>query len=241
MIQTLEEMIRRFCADGMEFKDYDGFMPYWCTLTPALELAYKTSINYSTGKTPEMLEKGWNPKYTVDTLKRYLVDIHPTAFRFKLLLDKVRNHEKHRMNDAFEYSKQKWNERNKNPEFKLGDLMIVSTLNFNNMKGQRKLKDSFAGPFSIRAPHGTSAAQVELSGELENKHPNFPVSLVKHYPSSEKELFSLRNEQPSEVPPLDQSEEKEVLKVLKERRLRENMKENTWSGTKIHNMKMNGF
>ncbi|MBW0576233.1 hypothetical protein O181_115948 [Austropuccinia psidii MF-1] len=42
MIQTLEDMIRRFCAYGLEFKDSDVFTHDWCTLIPALELAYKT-------------------------------------------------------------------------------------------------------------------------------------------------------------------------------------------------------
>ncbi|MBW0590560.1 hypothetical protein O181_130275 [Austropuccinia psidii MF-1] len=36
MIQTLEEMIRRFCAYGLEFKDSDGFTHDWCTLIPEL-------------------------------------------------------------------------------------------------------------------------------------------------------------------------------------------------------------
>ncbi|MBW0548558.1 hypothetical protein O181_088273 [Austropuccinia psidii MF-1] len=52
MIQTLEDIIRRFCAYGLEFKDSDGFTHDWCTLIPALELPYKTSFHYSTGKTP---------------------------------------------------------------------------------------------------------------------------------------------------------------------------------------------
>ncbi|MBW0501076.1 hypothetical protein O181_040791 [Austropuccinia psidii MF-1] len=42
MIQTLEDIIRRLCAFGLELKDSDGFTHYWCTLIPALELAYKT-------------------------------------------------------------------------------------------------------------------------------------------------------------------------------------------------------
>ncbi|MBW0565806.1 hypothetical protein O181_105521 [Austropuccinia psidii MF-1] len=42
MIQTTENMIRRFCGYGLEFKDSDGFTHDWCTLIPALELAYKT-------------------------------------------------------------------------------------------------------------------------------------------------------------------------------------------------------
>ncbi|MBW0525684.1 hypothetical protein O181_065399 [Austropuccinia psidii MF-1] len=61
MIQNLEEMIRRFFSYGLELKDSDGFTHDWCTLIPALELAYKTSIHASTGKTPAMLQKGWNP------------------------------------------------------------------------------------------------------------------------------------------------------------------------------------
>ncbi|MBW0565005.1 hypothetical protein O181_104720 [Austropuccinia psidii MF-1] len=73
MIQTLEDMIRRFCAYGLEFKDSDGFTHDWCTLIPALELAYKTSIHSSTGKTPAMLEKGWNPRIPYYTLKKDLV------------------------------------------------------------------------------------------------------------------------------------------------------------------------
>ncbi|MBW0527339.1 hypothetical protein O181_067054 [Austropuccinia psidii MF-1] len=124
------------------------------------------------------------------------------------------------MNHAFEYAKQKWDKTHKNPEFKVGDLILVSNFNFNDIKGPKKLKDSFEGPFIIEALHGTNAVQVELSGELANKHPAFPVSLIKNYTSSGKELFLLRNETPLEVPPLDHSEEKKVLKVLKERRLR---------------------
>ncbi|MBW0490227.1 hypothetical protein O181_029942 [Austropuccinia psidii MF-1] len=98
-------------------------------------------------------------------------------------------------------------------------MILVSNSSFNNIKGSKKFKDSFAGPFIIKALHGRNAVQVELSGELENTHPTSPVSLLKHYTSSDKELFPLRNERPLEVPPLDQSEEKNVLKVLKERRL----------------------
>ncbi|MBW0571442.1 hypothetical protein O181_111157 [Austropuccinia psidii MF-1] len=75
MIQTMEDMIRRFCAYELEFKDSDGFTHDWCTLIPALELEYKTLIHSSTGKTPAILEKGLNPRLPYDTLKKELVDI----------------------------------------------------------------------------------------------------------------------------------------------------------------------
>ncbi|MBW0567447.1 hypothetical protein O181_107162 [Austropuccinia psidii MF-1] len=73
MIQTLEDMIRRFCAYGLKLKDSDGFTHYWCTLIPALELAYKTSIHSSTGQTLVMLEKGWNPRLPADTQRKDLI------------------------------------------------------------------------------------------------------------------------------------------------------------------------
>ncbi|MBW0516972.1 hypothetical protein O181_056687 [Austropuccinia psidii MF-1] len=52
---NLQQIIRIFCADGLEFKDSDYFTHDWCTLILALELAYKTSLHPSAGETPEML------------------------------------------------------------------------------------------------------------------------------------------------------------------------------------------
>ncbi|MBW0548158.1 hypothetical protein O181_087873, partial [Austropuccinia psidii MF-1] len=126
MIQTLEDMIRRLRAYGLEFKDPDGFTQDWCTLIPALELTYKTSVHSSTGKTPDMLEKGWNPRLPANKLSKDLIDIHPTASSFKIMLDKVKHHSKQSKNDAFESAKQKWNKSHKVPDFEVGDLALVS-------------------------------------------------------------------------------------------------------------------
>ncbi|MBW0577456.1 hypothetical protein O181_117171 [Austropuccinia psidii MF-1] len=167
-----------------------------------------------------MLEKGWNPRLPADTLRKDLIDIHPTASSFKIMLDKVKHHAKQSMNDAFDYAKQKWDKSHKVPDFKVGDLALVSTLNFNNIKGPKKLKDYYVGPFVIFALHGTNEVQMELSGELENKHPTFPVSLIKPYQPADKELFPLRNPTPLTVPPVEQNEDRKIKKVIKERRLR---------------------
>ncbi|MBW0467439.1 hypothetical protein O181_007154 [Austropuccinia psidii MF-1] len=88
MIQTLEGMIRRFCAYGLKFKDADGFTHSWCTLIPAL------SVHYSMGRAPAMLKKGWNSRLPEDTLRKYLIDINPTASNFKIMLDKVKHYAK---------------------------------------------------------------------------------------------------------------------------------------------------
>ncbi|MBW0526700.1 hypothetical protein O181_066415 [Austropuccinia psidii MF-1] len=193
IIQTLEDIIRRFCAYGLEFKDSDGFTHDFCTLIPALELEFKTSVHSSTGQTPAMLEKGWNSRLPADTLRKELIDIHPTAASFKIMLDKVKHHAKQSMNDAFEYAKQKWDKSHEVPDFKVGRLVLVSTFNFNNIKGPKKLKDSYVGAFVVFSLHGTNAIQVELSGELENKHQTFPVSLIKTLSTNLKRTVSFKD------------------------------------------------
>ncbi|MBW0513170.1 hypothetical protein O181_052885 [Austropuccinia psidii MF-1] len=158
IIQTLEDMIRRF-------------------------------FHSSTGQTPAMLEKGWNQRLPEDTLRKDLIDINPTSSSFKMMLFKVKHHEKQSINDAFDYAKQKWDKSHKLQNFKIGDLVLVSTFNFNDIKGPKRLKYSYVGPFVTFALHGINAVQLELSGELENKNPTFPVSFMKPYQPADKELF----------------------------------------------------
>ncbi|MBW0469784.1 hypothetical protein O181_009499 [Austropuccinia psidii MF-1] len=89
MIKTLEDMVRRLCAYGLELKDCDGFTQNWCTLLPALELAYQASIHASTNQTLAIIEKGWNPKLPQDSLRKVLVEINPTACSFKVIKEKL--------------------------------------------------------------------------------------------------------------------------------------------------------
>ncbi|MBW0500642.1 hypothetical protein O181_040357 [Austropuccinia psidii MF-1] len=118
-----------------------------------LEFEYKTSIHASTNKTPAILEKGWNPKLPQDSVRKDLVEIHPTAASFKGMLYKDRNHAVRCMEDSFAYAKDKWDKSRATSYFTVGDLVLVSITNLNNIKGCKTLKDSFAGPFVIKALH----------------------------------------------------------------------------------------
>ncbi|MBW0518798.1 hypothetical protein O181_058513 [Austropuccinia psidii MF-1] len=123
------------------------------------------------------------------------------------------------MEDSFAYAKDKWHKSNATPDFKVGDLVLVSTTNFNKVKGFTKLKDSFSGPLFIKALNGENAIEVELSEQLSNKHPTFPVSLVKPYKSSDSERFPLRNNVPQHITPIESSGTNKITKVFKERKL----------------------
>ncbi|MBW0533931.1 hypothetical protein O181_073646 [Austropuccinia psidii MF-1] len=119
------------------------------------------------------------------------------------------------MEDSFAYAKDKWHKSYATPDFKVGDLVLVSTTNFHKIKGCYKLKDSFEGPFVIKALHGKNAFEVDISKELSNKHPTFPVSLIKPYKSSDAETFPLRNKFPQVIPCIESSDIKKINKVLK--------------------------
>ncbi|MBW0521024.1 hypothetical protein O181_060739 [Austropuccinia psidii MF-1] len=76
-IQTMEEILRRFWAYGMEYKDHEGYTHDWVTLLPAFQVAYNTSPHSTTGKSPSLVEKWWDPLLPVDHLRKNLLNIHP--------------------------------------------------------------------------------------------------------------------------------------------------------------------
>ncbi|MBW0513620.1 hypothetical protein O181_053335 [Austropuccinia psidii MF-1] len=166
-------------------------------------LANMTSIHASTNQTPAILEKGWNPKLPQHSLRKDLVEIHPTAASFNGILDKARKHAVRCMEYTFAYAKDKLDKSHSTPDFKVGDLVLVSTTNFNNIKGCKNLKDSFAGPFDIKALHAENYVEVEISEELRNKHPTFPVSLIKPYKSSDAKKFTLRDKFSQVMPAIE--------------------------------------
>ncbi|MBW0478160.1 hypothetical protein O181_017875 [Austropuccinia psidii MF-1] len=110
-----------------------------------------------------VLGKGWNPRLTQDYLRKNLVELHQMAASFRRILEKARKHAVRHMEDSFAYAKDKWEKLPATPHFKVGDLVLVSTTNFNNIKGCKKLKYSFAGTFGIKDLHGENSVEVELS------------------------------------------------------------------------------
>ncbi|MBW0514212.1 hypothetical protein O181_053927 [Austropuccinia psidii MF-1] len=87
------------------------------------------------------------------------------------------------------------------PDFKEGDQVLVSTLSFNNLKGPKKMRDSFVGPFTIIKLIGNNAVEIKITEEFSRKNPVFQVSLVKPYLQREEDKFTprRRNPKPPEI------------------------------------------
>ncbi|MBW0488524.1 hypothetical protein O181_028239 [Austropuccinia psidii MF-1] len=128
--------------------------------------------------------------------------------------------------EAKEYNNQRWDKSHMEPDFKEGDQVLVSTLNFNNLKGPRKMRDSFLGPFTIIQLIGKNALGVKLTEEFYRKHSVFPLSLVKPYFQTEDDKFpsTKKNPTPPEIVEVEDSPGP-VRKIIMARKIRLNGKD----------------
>ncbi|MBW0503777.1 hypothetical protein O181_043492 [Austropuccinia psidii MF-1] len=125
-----------------------------------------------------------------------------------------------------EYKKQRYEKTNMKPDSKEGDQVLVSTLNFNNLKGPNKIRGSFRGPFTIIKLIGKNAVEVRLTEVFSRKRPVFPVSLVKQYFQTGEDKFPCRK-QDTTPPNMVEVEDSPgpVKKIIKARKIRLNGKD----------------
>ncbi|MBW0482673.1 hypothetical protein O181_022388 [Austropuccinia psidii MF-1] len=203
MIQTMEDILRRF-----------------------FQLAYNTIQHFTTGQTPALVEKGVNPLLPVDHLRKNLLTIHPTAKDFHDMWKRACDTAAKCIAETKDCNKQKYNKTHMEPDFKEGDQVLVSTLNFNNIKGAKKMRDSFVGPFTIIKLIGRNVVEFKLTEEVSRKHPVFPVSLVNPYFQTEEGKFPPRKKilTPPEIVEVEDSPGP-LSKIIRARKIRLNGKD----------------
>ncbi|MBW0529374.1 hypothetical protein O181_069089 [Austropuccinia psidii MF-1] len=189
-------------------------------------MAYNTSQHFTTGKQPSLVDKGWKPLLPVDHLKKNLLTIHPAAKDFHDMWERACDTAARCIAEAKEYNKQRWEKSHMGPDFKEGDKVWVSTLNFKNHKGPKKLRDSFVGPLTIIKLIWKNEMEVKLTEEFSRKHPVFPVSLVNTYFQTEEDKLPSRkkNPTPEEMVEVEDSPGP-VKKIIQARKIRLNGKD----------------
>lgn len=217
-IQTLEDLIRRYCAFGMLYKDNEGFTHDWVSLLPGLEFAYNSTVHSTTGKTPYELERGYipNPPRLLVNAKLGKLDVHPSSASFSNMQALARSHAEICINQAFAYEKRRWDKSHADPDFKIGDQVLLSTVHFNNLTMSNKLKDPYIGPFTVVRLIGPNALELDLHGAYARRHPVFPVSLVKLYQESDVTKFPQRASKEKPLPEIEE-EDGVINKVIQQR------------------------
>ncbi|MBW0544076.1 hypothetical protein O181_083791 [Austropuccinia psidii MF-1] len=199
MIQTMEDILRRFCGYGMEYKTMRD--------TPMTGLPFYQLSNWL-------------------IIQKNLLTIHPTAKDFHDMWKRSCDTASKFIAEAKEYNKQMWDKSCMEPNCKEGDLVLVSTLNFNNLKGPKKMRDSFVGPLTIIKLIGKNEVEVKLTKEFSRKHPVFPVRLVKPYLQTQEDKFPsrTRNPTPKKIVEVEDSPGT-VIKIITARKIRLNGKD----------------
>lgn len=149
------------------------------------------------------------------------VEIHPTSLSFSTMLTKARQFASHCVKEAVNYNKTRWDKTHKEPNFKVGEKVLLSTINFTNLQGPKKLQDSFVGPFVIKKLIGKNALELILTEEFDRKHPVFPVSLIKKFKENEDSKFKSRTKQTEKPIVFEPEEDKEILKIIGQKRIRD--------------------
>ncbi|MBW0580348.1 hypothetical protein O181_120063 [Austropuccinia psidii MF-1] len=108
----------------------------------------------------------------VDHLKKNPLNIHTTAKEFHDMWKGTCNTAARCISQAKEYNKKRYDKTHKEPDFREGVQVLVSTLNFNKLK----------------APNGGQTTE-----EFSRKHPVFPGSLLGPYLQRGEDKFPSRN------------------------------------------------
>ncbi|MBW0557025.1 hypothetical protein O181_096740 [Austropuccinia psidii MF-1] len=147
-------------------------------------LEHMTTIHASTNQTPAILGKGWNPKLPHHSLRKELIEIHPTAPSFKGMLDKARKHAVRCMEDSFAYAKDKWDKSYSTTDFKAlhGENAVEVELS-------EKLSNKHpTNPASLIKPYKSSDAEkFPLSNKVPQVIPTSESSCIKNITNFLKE------------------------------------------------------
>ena len=170
------------------------------------------------------MERGYIPNAPRVLLNSKLgkLDIHPASSSFSHMQAMARAHAEDCIEQAFQYEKNRWDKTHKESDIEVGDQVLLSTINFNNLNTNIKLKDPFVGPFIVLKNVGPNTLELDLYGPYTRKHPVFPISLVKKYYSSGEIIFPSRKII-SNNPMLD-LEEAVIDKVLNHRLVKDGSK-----------------
>ncbi|MBW0472727.1 hypothetical protein O181_012442 [Austropuccinia psidii MF-1] len=195
----MEETMRRLCAYGMEYKDHEGYTHDWVTLLPEVQLAYSSSQHSTTGKSPSLVKRGWNPSFPVYHLKKNLFTIQPTGKDFHDMQKRACDTAAQCIAEDKEYNKQRYERRHMEPDFKKGDQVSLI---------------------------GKNSVEFILTKEFPRKHPVFPVSLVKPYFQTGEEKFPSRKNTTNSQDIVEiEDSPGPVKKIIKARKIRLNGKD----------------
>lgn len=171
--RIMEDMLRHYIDAGQT---------NWVSLLPIVEFAINDSWHESVQAIPFELNYGRRPPLPMDGILRgegrITTNCDSASERAEYILSAVKR-AKAAMQAAQQRQKHVVDKRNRDSEFSLGDMVLLSTLNIKlKFKGASKLLPKWIGPFKVLDQVNPVAYKLKLPNTLKI-HNVFHVSLLK--------------------------------------------------------------
>jgi len=174
-IQTLITALRSYVNEMGD--DWDEYLP-------ALELAFNSKVQASTGASPFYLVYGVDARLPIDCM---MDEVRPSIITVPAVADR-----KQRMKKAMDAARSKQElaqERQKRVadrhrrllQLKEGDQVMLSTEGLRMRSGTHKLTARYIGPFLVKGTINDNAVTLELPPLLRAIHPTVNISRLKLY------------------------------------------------------------
>jgi len=169
--QSLEHYLRAFC--NTEQND-------WAKLLPLAEFAYNNSIHSATAITPFFACYGFAPQFRFEAEDSSHEERVPAAVERVRELETLRKELARRWEVASGQQTRAYNKNHIPMQFKIGDLVMLSTKNLKQKRPSKKLSHRYIGPFQVQDAIGKQAYRLNLP-EKYKIHNVFHVSYLEPY------------------------------------------------------------
>jgi len=202
--QLLEHYLHTYCI-----WDHDD----WVDLLPFAEFCYNNTIHTVTKQTPFFTAYHQHPENNVKNPRDNATEINnPEAVKTVEDLDAMREALRENMKAAQTQMAKSYNQKvaNKEPQFKVGDYVMVNAKNIKTKRPSKKLDYKLRGKFEIEKLCGMNACRLKLPTLSGKIHPVFHVSLLEPY--HQNTIPGRRSPTP---PPVDREQQEYVIEKIK--------------------------
>ena len=155
----------------------------WDSLLPTVEMTINSLPNSSTGYSPFYLNYGYHPVLPVELLKGDEEVKIEAVDNFVSRVQREWDHAKRNLLRSVQKQQQYYNQRHRMVEYKVGDLLLLSSKNLSFRNIPAKLQQKFVGPFEVTEKIGPQAYRLNLP-DTWKIHNVFHVSLLKRWKTS---------------------------------------------------------
>ena len=155
----------------------------WGSLLPTVEMTINSLPNSSTGYSPFFLNYGYHPVLPVELLKGDEEVKIEAVDNFVSRLQREWDHAKRNLLRSVQKQQQYYNQRHRMVEYKVGDLLLLSSKNLSLKNIPAKLQRKSVGPIEVIKKVGPQAYRLSLP-DTWKIHNVFHVSLLKRWKTS---------------------------------------------------------